>query len=49
MNSLQMVLQDMNPLQMVLQDESEEELIQDGALLAFLQFNGISNERSISS
>ena len=34
---------------MVLQDESEEELIQDGALLAFLQFNGISNERWISS
>ena len=33
----------------VLQDEGEEELIQDGALLAFLQLNGISNERFIST
>ena len=33
----------------VLQNESEEELIQDGALLAFLQLNGISNERLIST
>ena len=33
----------------VLQDEGEEDLIQDGALLAFLQLNGISNERFIST